>query len=109
MSGILHRPMNVDLVGGRALFLPTSSRLHKRPVIGRCAVIVTGDGDVCGTPFFSLEEKIGHVTDCARKHASAIHAYRRRQHPEIMNAWDPELEAWMRQHADAVLRGAKRV
>lgn len=109
MSGILHRDMSVDLVAGRALYLPTSSRLHNEVPVGRCDTIVTADGDVCGTVFFDRTKWLRHVANCARQHASAIHAYRRRQHPEIMNAWDPELEAWMRQHADAVLRGAKRV
>lgn len=109
MSGILHRDMNIDLVGGRALFIPTSARLHQKPVIGACSVVVTAEGDVCGTPFFDLREKISHVTECAKKHASAINAYRLRTHPDIMRAWDPELEAWITKHREAILDGRKRV
>lgn len=109
MSGIPHRDMTPELVGGRALFIPTSARLHKQRPVGFCATIVTAEGEICGTPFFSLDEKVRHVSACARAHASAIHAYRQRTHPEIMQSWDPELEGWMAKHKDGIMSGRVRV
>jgi uncharacterized C2H2 Zn-finger protein len=100
-----HRPMSARVVGGRVLHLPVSSLLHGERPVGRCDVVVNADGGRCGTLFYDRTKWLRHVARCSVQHESAINAYRKRTHPDIMRAWDPELEAWMAQNARAVLEG----
>lgn len=98
--------MHLSFVNGRPLFVPGTK--DRRPV-GMCQVIVTGEGELCLTPFYSERERRDHVAACAQKHTSAIHAYRKRTHPDIMRPWDPEMESWMSKHADGLLAGRLKV
>jgi hypothetical protein len=74
----------------------------------RCSVIVNADGEVCGHEFYKDEpqSKIdAHIVECTGRHASAIHAYRQRTHPDIMRPWDPEIAEYMAENKEALLRG----
>jgi hypothetical protein len=93
------------VAGGHVLFVPPSHVIHGHKPFGVCTVIVNADGDVCRHPSFSRSEYVNHAADCARAHESAIRAFRARQHPEILNPWDPEMAEWMGRHKDAILEG----
>lgn len=97
------------VTGGHILYVPPAHVIHNTGPIGRCLVIVNADGDQCGHPCMSQRELLSHTSKCAVQHESAIRAYRKRQHPEIMNSWDPELSKWMGEHAADVLRGKLKV
>lgn len=110
MRGIPHRDMSAKLTdSGHVLFVPPAHVMHKQEPIAFCQVIVNGDGELCMEPFFNQRDRLNHVPGCARQHESAINAYRKRTHPEIMQSWDPELSNWMAQHKDAILTGRMKV
>jgi hypothetical protein len=96
------------VAGGHILYVPPAHAIHNTGPYGRCLVVVNADGDQCGHPCMSQRELVSHTSECARRHASAINAYRKRTHPDIMRAWDPELEEWFAKHKDAVLEGRKK-
>jgi hypothetical protein len=99
-------------VAGRPLFLPTSSQIHEKRVVMVCRVIVNADGEQCGHRFYEDESQSkieAHVVECSARHASAIHAYRQRTHPDIMRAWDPELEQYVAEHREELIRGDLRM
>lgn len=97
------------------LILPTSSRLHGRPVVDRCVVPVDREGEIvpCGHPRFEGESmesfERGHQIDCLRRNHETIVAVREQQHPAIMDPWDPELAKWVQRHGEAILEGRKRI
>lgn len=95
------------LVGGRALYIPLPHAIHNVKPVGICQIPVNGDGDLCLEPTYSEEARRQHAASCAEKHASAIHAFRKRQHPDIMRPWDPELEAYVSANKQALLTGEK--
>lgn len=90
---------------GAVLHLPPAHVIHKTKPKQVCTVIVNGDGELCGHPSYTIREALSHSSSCAKRHESAIRAYRNRTHPEMMRAWDPELEAWFSKHKRAVLEG----
>lgn len=94
---------------GAVLHLPPAHVIHNLRPVQVCTVIVNADGDLCRHPSYSLRESISHSTECAKAHESAIRAFRKRQHPEIMQSWDPELSAWMDKNGRAVLEGRLKV
>lgn len=85
--------------------------IHQHEVIDRCRV-PTPEGP-CGHPRYETESvesfERGHVIPCLRANHDTIMAERARQHPAIMDAWDPELEKWITKHGAAILEGRKRV
>lgn len=93
------------VTGGHILYVPPAHAIHGNAPVGICTVVVNGDGEICAHPSYSESERRHHAADCATKHASAIHAYRKRSHPEIMNAWDPELEAFVQRRKHDILSG----
>lgn len=100
-------------VGG--LYVASGSRIHHRAVVDRCVVPVrTEDGGTrpCGHPLFEDEppaKLAQHVARCCQENHDTIMEVRARQHPAIMDAWDPELEAYVNRHAQAILEGRKRI
>lgn len=97
------------------LLVATSSSIHNRIVVDRCIIPVDdGEGGTrpCGHPLYEHEPRAAleaHIRDCAARNHNTIMELRQRQHPEVMEAWDPELAAWAQKNADAIMRGAKRM
>jgi hypothetical protein len=110
-SGLQHRPMSpARTSSGATIYVPTSSKLHGLEVVDRCRTIVSAEGDVCGHPFYeneSIAKREAHITECLAKHASAIRAFRQRQHPDIMRPWDPELADYVKANKLELVTGAK--
>ena len=95
-------------VGG--IFIASGSSIHNRPVIDRCRV-PTPEGP-CGHPLFEGEPRSrfdAHIVDCLARNRETIMEARARQHPEIMEPWDTELDRWIAKHSEAILEGRKRI
>lgn len=95
------------IVGGHILHVPPAHAIHGNRPIGICTVVVNAEGELCGHPSYNESERLAHSSECARRHASAINAYRLRTHPEIMRPWDPELESYVSQHRVEIATGRK--
>jgi hypothetical protein len=92
------------------LYIASGSSIHQEEVVDRCRV-PTPEGP-CAHPFFANEpvsKREAHIVECCRRHHDTIMEARAQQHPAIMDAWDPELEAWVNQHAQALIEGRMRV
>ena len=91
------------------LYIATRAGIHEHAPIGVCRV-PTKDG-ICGKPFFPGEERAQatHAANCARENAEYVQAYLDQKRPDVMKAWDPELESWVKQHSSAILSGRMKI
>lgn len=99
----------ISTLTAHGIYLPPAYAIHAKQPVTRCKVIVSVDGEVCGHPIFEGERPEQHIVPCARRHEEHIRAYRDRTHPEIMRAWDKDLEGWIGRHRQEILDGRKKL
>lgn len=107
MAGILFRNAR-----GKRVWLPGGAmRDLQSEVISTCMVPTDVHGGMCGAKFVKGQERLveKHAIACTNRHAGAIREVYARANPAIMLPWDPEMAAWMRQNADAIMSGRMRV
>jgi hypothetical protein len=93
------------IVGGHILHVPPAHVIHNIRPVGVCQIPVNADGDLCLEPTYSEEARRQHAAKCAQENATAINAFRNRQHPEVMRPWDPELEEFVMRRRVDILTG----
>jgi hypothetical protein len=113
---------------GRGFYVQTAAGIHipggpgpdalRVPGETRCQVPVEQNPleptqfRACGHRFFPHEDhrvRERHVSRCSRENHEVLMRYLRTRRPEIMQAWDPELERWVAQNKDALVEGRKRL
>lgn len=101
-----------------SFYVQTASGLHLRGLTGKCRNPVAVDPEnetlfeFCNHPFFEHEGQRAidyHVSRCSREHHEMIVRYLRTRRPEVMQAWDKDLERWVSRHRDELVEGRKKL